>query len=481
MSSRKSLEEQPLIERDVDSSSSKPKKIREWQLNDAVEKIGNGRFQMWILLLAGMGQLTDGIQQLSVGFLLHHLGKVFNLTNHGKAMIGTVSGIGMLIGSITWGRLSDSQGRRFSFIGTMLMSGIFGILSAFPPSYGAFLVFRCLLSMGVGGNVPLGFTVFCEVSAKDKRGAYLTMLEAFWSLGAVLSCALAWFMLTTAGSDWYIVACSAPGIFLAIAAYFYMPESPRFLLVCGDVEGAQNNMDKIALANGKNKYVGWKLTDKKMDVMNAPSSSFCSSLFELFTPQYIWKTLPLFAIYFALAFGCGVFVWMPVLLEEKRLEVMSMYRSMVIMALSQIPGVLVSAYLVEVIGRKFAIGSFFFFGAVSMVIFAVSSRESLVVITSVFMEFFLAGVNGSLSAYTVEVFPTSMRSTAMGACSALSRLSSVANPTIWATLLNIGVDAAIYAGALSLLIGLALLWLLPVETNQDRVVQDFSEKDKKSS
>jgi len=44
---------------------------------------------MGILTMCGLAQLTDGIQQLSVGFLLHHLGKLFGLTNHGKAMIGT--------------------------------------------------------------------------------------------------------------------------------------------------------------------------------------------------------------------------------------------------------------------------------------------------------------------------------------------------------------------------------------------------------
>jgi len=269
------------------------------------------------------------------------------------------------------------------------------------------------------------------------------------------------------------------------------------------VDGAQHTLDQIALANKKNKYVGWKLTDSRENFMSSGGGSFCSSLFQLFSPQYLWSTIPLFAIYFSLAFGCGVFVWMPVLLEEKHLEIMSMYRSMVIMALSQIPGVIVSAWLVEAVGRKFAIGSFFFFGAVSCCVFAVSSRESLVILSSIAMEFFLAGVNGtffgicdsvhgmrlycrlclylvdvgSLSAYTVEVYPTAMRATAMGACSALSRLSSVINPTLWATLLNFGVDVAIYGGALSLMMGLILLFLLPVETKDDDI-RDFASKKK---
>jgi len=86
----------------------------------------------------------------------------------------------MLLGAVSWGRISDSHGRKFAFIGTLIMSGIFGILSSVSPNYAFFLVFRCLGAAGVGGNVPLGFTIFTEFSAKTNRGAYLTMLEAFW-------------------------------------------------------------------------------------------------------------------------------------------------------------------------------------------------------------------------------------------------------------------------------------------------------------
>jgi MFS family permease len=112
----------------------------------------------------------------------------------------------MLIGATVWGRMSDLFGRKYAYTLSLFMGGFFGLLCATSPDYevrcsehtracGAvhivmrsdaaqtFLAFRVLLSIGVGGAVPLSFTVFCEWSGKDNRGGYLTLLEAFWCGG----------------------------------------------------------------------------------------------------------------------------------------------------------------------------------------------------------------------------------------------------------------------------------------------------------
>ena len=75
---------------------------------------------------------------------------------------------------------------------------------------------------------------------------------------------------------------------------------------------------------------------------------------------------------------------------------MSMYRSMVIMASSQMPGVIFASYMVETAGRKTAIAVCFFMGGVFTAVFALSQSEAVIVTVTIFMEFFLAGANGRL-------------------------------------------------------------------------------------
>jgi len=159
--------------------------------------------------------------------------------------------------------------------------------------------------------------------------------------------------------------------------------------------------------------------------------------------------------------------------------------------------VITAAYLVERVGRKLTIASFFLMGIAFTCMFAVSEKEVWVVLATIFMEFFLAGTNGehqcvcfrqnerqlslllplgSLAAYTVEFFPTTLRSTAMGTCSALSRLSSVVNPNLWAVLLDLGESVAIFGGALALFFAMLLTIFLPRET-KGLQIQDHLKKE----
>lgn len=438
-------------------------------LSDAINEIGYGPFQLKIGLLTGLAEIANGAQQLSVSFLVHFLGNLFHLTTHGKALIGTVAGLGMFIGSIFWGRVSDIKGRRFAFSGSLLMSGTFGLLCAASPSFAVFLVFRALLSIGIGGNVPLAFTIFSEFSPLQNRGAYLTMLEAWWATGAVISCLLAWGTLPTYGWQWFVLESSLPAFLLGWAVYF-MPESPRYHVVKGEIEMAEATLKEMAVANNRPDKANVRISE-----FSKPETSFQPTFGSLFAPNYRWKTLPLFLLYFLLSFGCGVFVWLPTLLQEKKFEVMSMYRSMVIMAMSQIPGVLMSAFVVEAVGRKAALVLFFGGGATSMVMFAFSEGQVVTIAASIFMEFFLAGSNGALSAYTTEAFPTSLRSTGMGACSSISRLSSIVNPTIWATLLTFSDRLAVLTGSAALIVG-ALVVLLLSETRNVNLEDHVKEK-----
>lgn len=136
-----------------------------------------------------------------------------------------------------------------------------------------------------------------------------------------------------------MVFTSLPAFCLGLLAYFKMPESPRYLVINGDVDSAQALLHQMALRNEKPhlSHVQLLRTEKERD-HDKEQHSKESSFMQLFSPSIRTTTIMLFFIFFLISYGCGVFMWMPVLLEGKNLEPLSMYRSMVIMALSQVPG-----------------------------------------------------------------------------------------------------------------------------------------------
>lgn len=72
---------------------------------------------------------------------------------------------GTVIGALFWGLLGDIVGRKISFMGTVMLTAIFGLLSSFAPNYTILLILRFIVGLGVGGNLPIDFSIFTEVSS----------------------------------------------------------------------------------------------------------------------------------------------------------------------------------------------------------------------------------------------------------------------------------------------------------------------------
>ena len=60
----------------------------------------------------------------------------WDLSSTAESWIASAVFIGMMLGSYTWGALSDALGRRLGFLAPACFTAIFGIASAFSPNYG---------------------------------------------------------------------------------------------------------------------------------------------------------------------------------------------------------------------------------------------------------------------------------------------------------------------------------------------------------
>jgi putative MFS transporter len=104
--------------------------------DQAMEKVGFGRFQKRLMVLCGLGWAADAMEVLLIAFILPAVGQEWGLTNAQKGLLGTAIFLGMLAGAWVWGRLSDVLGRKVGFIATVGIDSVFGLLSAFsPPGY----------------------------------------------------------------------------------------------------------------------------------------------------------------------------------------------------------------------------------------------------------------------------------------------------------------------------------------------------------
>jgi MFS transporter, putative metabolite:H+ symporter len=151
------------------------------------------------------------------------------------------------------------------------------------------------------------------------------------------------------------------------------------------------------------------------------------------------------------------------------MELGQVYRNTVILALAQVPGYLLAAYLVDRIGRRWTLALYLWGSAAASFLFVSATTSGAVLATSSLLSFSLLGAWGALYVFTPELYPTDARTTGMGWTSAMARLASIFAPTVGGALLGYSLGAALSVYAAFFVIGGAAAIMIGVETRNRRL------------
>jgi MFS transporter, putative metabolite:H+ symporter len=168
-------------------------------VQDAIDRIGFGRFQLGLLAVCGFTWAADAAEIFLLAFALPAITEDFGLSTFESSLVVSSTFVGMLCGAWFWGTIADRIGRRTGFAITIGVFAVFGLLSAFSPSALWLGVLRFMTGFGLGGAVPLDFSLFAEYLPRRNRGRWLVILESFWGVGTVIAALLAWIIVPNWG------------------------------------------------------------------------------------------------------------------------------------------------------------------------------------------------------------------------------------------------------------------------------------------
>ena len=136
----------------------------------------------------------------------------------------------MALGATLGGLLADRFGRRQVFALTLLVFGLATGAAALSWSVGALLVFRFLIGLGLGAELPVASTLVSEFAPARVRGRVVVLLEAFWAVGWTLAALIGYFVVprSDAGWRWALALGALPALY-AVVVRRGLPESVRFL------------------------------------------------------------------------------------------------------------------------------------------------------------------------------------------------------------------------------------------------------------
>ena len=422
-----------------------------YTVDDAVNALGFGRFQMFMLVYTGMAWTSDAMEMMLLSFIGPAVRCYWDLSPASESVMSSVVFVGMMVGAYLWGYTADRFGRRAGFLATAAATFLFGVASAFAPSYGWLVAFRCFVGFGLGG-VPVAFTLFMEFVPTSNRGKWLVVMESFWTVGSFLESALAWTLLPTLGWRWLLGFSSLPLLGLLLC-FPLLPESPHWLAANGRIEEAQELLQKVARANRKALPPGRLVADapaaataKGADAETPGNASCC--------PEGLrWTIAGLCHLFFANAFtyyglvllttelhastvGCDLATLRPKLANQD-------YADILVTSLAEAPGLLGAAAMIDTVGRRGSLATGLFGAAAFVLVLLFLPTGNAGAATTAMLFGGRCSVMCSFTVmviYAPEVLPTAIRSTGLGLANAVARLGGIVAPFVSVTLVELGYE-----------------------------------------
>jgi MFS family permease len=476
------------------------------------------RLRYWLIFLSlGVGNASDASEILCMSYILSlNDFQTDILKSHGAGLLAAAVFAGMLIGGLLVGTLGDYRGRRPMLLWGLAINCIAGILSACSIHLYLLCSIRFVAGIGIGATVPPLFTLCSELPTPVDRGFWVTVIASFWMIGSIYVAIVGWLLLEWFGASWrtFVVMCAVPSALGWIMTFRFVPESPKFLLLQGRYDRAAATANYLAecLASLTDPISETELRESEIreqqraetvnDTVSLPVRGFIAappvqqSVFEFLVStrndfiestaqlyktsvQLKHTTIVLQVIWFSISFGSyGLLTWINTLFVELHLE--NVYRNALLFALANLPGNILSAILMDRIGRtSLFIGCILAAGS-SLLVFALFANRSskheaqIIVIAACLFQCFSITAWNSVDVLTSELFPTVIRASGMGICAASGRIGAMLAQFINGALVKQPVSLLMVAAGTLMLGAVAALFLPADKTGQpvsDRIAE----------
>src|SRR3954454_13527038 len=185
----------------------------------------------WVAPLCWIAVLLDGFDLVVVGTVVPALQEPgeWGLSGAGTTFVITIGLVGMMIGALSIGTLTDLIGRRKALIGAVVSFSFFTLLCAFAPNAVVFGVLRFLAGLGLGGCLPTAIAMVNEFTRAGRSGRATTTMMTGYHVGAVVTAGLAILVIPHLGWRWMFVLGSLPALVLVPLMFKQLPESASWL------------------------------------------------------------------------------------------------------------------------------------------------------------------------------------------------------------------------------------------------------------
>ncbi|HEY3158299.1 MAG TPA: MFS transporter [Vicinamibacterales bacterium] len=347
------------------------------------------------------------------------------------ATITSASFVGMFVGAMSAGTLSDHVGRKRALILTTVWYSSMSLLNACAWNVPSLFAARLLTGVGLSGMTVVAMTYIGEIFPSRVRGAFQARVLMFGLIGIPATAYVARFAVPQADWGWRVVF-----VWGALAIFFpffarRLEESPRWLERRGRVDEAERVLARI---EEESPIAEASLVPSGGSVQ-ARHVGESIGIKGLLRSGFGGRALLLVGVWFCQTLGFyGFNAWVPTLLAEQGFSIIRTLEQSSAISIGAVPGAWVASKIADRWERKYLIAGVAVLVGTFGMIYGLSFNTWVIVIFGFLVAMSQQVFAPMLYAYTAECFPTNARNTGAGLSYGIGRLGNAVGPLIVAFL-----------------------------------------------
>lgn len=383
----------------------------------------------WVRGLCWSAVALEGYDLVVLGVVIPVLLRdpTWSLTPGGASLVATVGLVGVMVGALAVGPVSDLAGRRRTLVATVVVFSVLSLACAAAPGVTTLVVLRFLAGLGLGGVLPVALAMVAEHAPARRGNAATTIMMTGYHVGAVAASVLGIWLIGPLGWPVMFALGAAPALALVPLMLRRLPRDtpPATAAGTGTVRRARNPVG------------------------------------ELFAGGYARPTIAFWvASFMGLLLVYGLNTWLPEIMRSAGYPLGAALALLLTLNVGAVIGLLIGGTVADRIGVRPAATIWFGLGAVFLALLSIRlpgvGLYAVVLLAGIFV--FSAQV--LVYAWVGRLYPAAIRGSALGAASGVGRLGAITGPVLGGALLSAGLANpwGFYAFALVSALGaLALL------------------------
>ncbi|KAH9624916.1 hypothetical protein KSS87_004192 [Heliosperma pusillum] len=202
---------------------------------------------VYVALAATIGNFLQGWDNATIAGSILYIKKELDLSTSAEGLVVAMSLIGATAITFCSGAVADIVGRRPLLILSSSLYFVSSLVMLWSPNVYILLLARLLDGFAIGLAVTLVPVYISETAPPEIRGLLNTLPQFTGSGGMFLSYCVLFGMSLMPSPSWRVMMgiLAIPSVFYLICAFFYLPESPRWLVSKGRMSEAKKVLQRL--------------------------------------------------------------------------------------------------------------------------------------------------------------------------------------------------------------------------------------------